>query len=90
MSKATQTERIADLTADNIILRGIVAYLLAKIEPNAAARQSALERILTAIKPEIDNYVSFYNQMNTQSGAKELQRIRRRGGKIIELAAQLS
>jgi hypothetical protein len=90
MSKGTQTERIADLMADNIILRGIVAHLLAKIEPSAAARESALERILTAVKPEIENHVLFYNRMNTQSGERELQRIRRRGGEIIELAVQLS
>ncbi len=90
MAKSTQSERIADLMADNIVLRGIVAYLLAKAEPDTAAREAAIKRLLTTIKPQIDEHIKFHSQMNPQAGEKELQRIRDRGGEIIDLAIRLS
>jgi hypothetical protein len=79
-------EKIKDLTADNIFLRGIVAYLLSRTLPNKQARIDALEDIFTALKPEIEAHLKKYQNMSPQAGQKELDRIRRHCGDIVSLS----
>ncbi len=79
-------DQIKDLTADNILLRGIVAYLLSEILPNREDRKAAAEKVIARLRPEIQTHIKKYQNMNPQIGLKELQRIQRRCGELLLLA----
>jgi len=83
---ATLFEEVNDLAADNLLLRGIAAYLLAKTVPEKDDRQTALKEIIEVLGPEIDERISEYRNLNPETGQKEIDRLRVRGGVMVALS----
>jgi len=90
MALSNQQERLANLTADNILLKGIVAYLMAKALPDAASRIEALKNVLEVLGPELHSHLQDLENRSPQLGQQELQRIRQRGGYLVQLAEKFS
>ncbi|MFZ2105044.1 MAG: hypothetical protein WAV18_06590 [Roseiarcus sp.] len=82
MAQSTLIENTANSKVDLLILRGVVAYLLAQHVTTEDAL--AMEKILSSIASDLGNYRDHFQLMSQHAADRETERIRERGRMFLE------